>query len=64
VRGPGGKFRFDITSKAGQPIAIQGSENLTVWQDLRTTNAPTDKFTYMDESATNINVRFYRTRTP
>jgi plastocyanin len=64
VRGPGGKFRFDITSKAGQPIVIQSSENLTAWQNLRTTNAPTDKFTYMDESTTNISVRFYRTRTP
>ena len=64
VRGPAGKFRFDITSKAGQSILVQASPDQAAWLDLRTVIAPADKFTFMDESATNINLRFYRTRTP
>ncbi|PYI87148.1 MAG: hypothetical protein DME26_07100 [Verrucomicrobia bacterium] len=64
VRGPSGKFRFDITSKTGQPIVIQASGDLSAWQNLTATNAPSDKFTFMDESAPNVNLRFYRTHTP
>ena len=51
------EFRFDITSKTGQPIVIQASGDLSAWQNLTATNAPSDKFTFMDESAPNVLLR-------
>ena len=63
VRGPSGKFRFDITGQAGQTYLIEASPSLAAWSLLLTTNAPSDTFRFMDE-VTNLSQRFYRVRTP
>jgi len=63
MRGPSGKFRFDITGLAGQTYLIEGSLNLSAWSLLLTTNAPSSTFRFIDD-VTNLDQRFYRVRTP
>jgi hypothetical protein len=52
-------FQFRINGTAGQNYTIQTSTNLMNWGLVRVTNAPSDSFTVLVNSATN-NPAFYR----
>jgi hypothetical protein len=59
---PDGSVRLTFSGQAGAPYAIEGSSNLTAWFVLLTdilTNSPAD---FVDNSAANERVRFYRVR--
>ncbi len=53
------QFQFSIAGSAGQTYTIQSSTNLTDWVSIATTKAPSNLFTFTDDTATN-SVSFYR----
>ena len=53
------QFQFQINGVAGQNYTIQASTNLSGWQSLWTTNAPSASFTVLVPGATNA-CTFYR----
>ncbi len=55
------EFRFLVHGIAGQSYTIEGSSNLTDWNAIRVTNAPTDTFAVHMVRATN-NVGFFRVK--
>jgi hypothetical protein len=55
----GTQFQFTLLGQSGRTYILEYSTNLTAWNPLWTTNAPTDSFVLTDSFATN-NRRFYR----
>lgn len=59
---PDGSARLTFSGEVGAPYAIDVSSNLTVWFEMMTgilTNSPAD---FVDNSASNARMRFYRVR--
>lgn len=55
-----GQFGFSVSGDAGPDYTIQASTNLTVWNDVFTTNAPALPFNWSDPATGAFNERFYR----
>jgi len=55
---PPNHFQFVVNGVAGQNYTIQASTNLFDWFPIKTTNAPGDSFTVVDNTSTCC--RFYR----
>ena len=55
-----GLFRLTCTGDAGPDYIIQGSTNLSAWQNLFTNPSPAVPFNWTDGDAGNFNSRFYR----
>jgi HYR domain/Immunoglobulin domain/Immunoglobulin I-set domain len=57
---PDGSVRLQVAGRPEMNCEIQVSSNLTQWQTLFTTNAPTGTFEFVDPSTANPKTRFYR----
>jgi plastocyanin len=55
-----GQFQFTINGTPGQTYAIQASSNLADWSAIRTMQAPSASFTFVDTEAASLGHRFYR----
>ena len=55
-----GIFSLTISGDSGPDYIVQGSTNLTTWNNLFTNHSPNPPFNWSDTAATNFTQRFYR----